>query len=214
MSGKRGRRTIDLTGQRFGRLVVIGVVSRDKKAHQTKWNCHCDCGKNVEVAGGNLKNGHSQSCGCFSRDASIERATTHGRSHTRLFRIWAGMHTRCNNKNFPRYPSYGGRGITVTPEWKDFIVFETWALLNGYNDNLTIDRIDNDGNYCPENCRWVDNIVQQNNKQNNHFITVNGETHTATEWARIKGLNDTAIHVRIKRGWKPEEAVNGKGVKV
>jgi len=214
MAGKPGIR-IDLTGQRFGRLVVIGMASYDERTRVRKWNCRCDCGKTIEVRGGNLRNGHSRSCGCLNRDVAIKKATTHGKSHTRLFVIWCAMRQRCRDKNCNRYQSYGGRGITVCKEWeKDFTVFETWALSHGYADNLSIDRIDKNGNYEPSNCRWADIFTQQNNTRTNSFITLNGETHTYSEWERIKGLKANTIHVRIRRGWKPEEAINGKRRKI
>jgi hypothetical protein len=210
MSGKPGIR-IDLKGQRFGRLVVIGKTSHDMKTSQTKWSCHCDCGNNIEVRGGNLRNGHSQSCGCLRRDNASKTFKAHGKSHTRLFNIWCSMRQRCRDKNCANYPSYGGRGITVCESWeKDFTVFEAWALNNGYADNLSIDRINVNGIYEPSNCRWADIFTQQNNTRNNSYITIDGETHTYAEWERIKGLKINTIHNRIRKGWKPEEAVIGK----
>jgi len=210
LGGKQGIR-IDLTGQRFGRLVVIGIASHDMKTGVTKWACHCDCGKTLEVRGYNLRNGHSQSCGCLSRETTSKSFKTHGKSHTRLFNTWCSMRQRCRDKKCKSYKNYGGRGIKVCEEWNNsYEAFETWALNNGYADNLSIDRIDVNGNYEPSNCRWADNFIQHNNTRNNHFITINGERHTIAEWERIKGFKPDTIHVRIRRGWKPEEAVTGK----
>jgi len=202
---------IDLTGQKFGRLTVLGIASYNKETKRVIWNCRCDCGKTIEVFAYNLRSGHGHSCGCLRNEKSAERKTTHGKRNTRLYRIWIGMRARCFNKNSIRYPSYGGRGITVCESWgNDFIAFETWALSNGYADNLSIDRIDVNGNYEPSNCRWADIFIQHNNKRNNCFITINGETHTYSEWERIRGLKPNTIHVRISSGWNPEEAVIGK----
>jgi len=207
---------IDLTGQRFGRLTVIGEASNKTKGGRPKWRCLCDCGKNTEVESSHLRSGDTQSCGCLSRDMTIARSIMHGKTHTRLFITWNSMRQRCRDKNCKNYPHYGGRGIKVCDEWdKDFTAFETWALSNGYADNLSIDRIDNEGNYEPSNCRWSDRLTQQNNTRKNHFISISEETHTIAEWARIKGLKPNTIHWRLRMGWKPEDAILGKkGVRV
>ena len=203
-------RKIDLTGQRFGRLTVIGFASRDKKYGHAKWLCQCDCGKITDVDSSNLRRGQ-QSCGCLSRENLLASVTKHGKRHTRLYGIWVGMRQRCRDKNNKSYKRYGGRGITVCDEWnKDFTVFEKWAIENGYADNLSIDRIDNNGNYEPSNCRWADDFTQNNNKRDNVLITVGNDTYTATEWARLSGLKPSTIHNRLFIGWKPEDAVMRK----
>ena len=126
----------------------------------------------------------------------------------RLYRIWANMRTRCNNPNFTKYADYGGRGITVCKEWGTFEPFRAWAVLNGYKENLTLDRIDNNGNYCPENCRWATQKEQCNNKRNNHTLTHNGETLTISEWAQRLNVNYFSLHDRItKLGWSAEKAL-------
>lgn len=128
------------------------------------------------------------------------------RKNERLYIIWRAMRERCRREKNKRYKNYGGRGIRVCEEWNDYITFKKWALANGYNDGLTIDRIDNDGNYEPSNCRWVDRASQANNKSNNHLITHNGETHTAMEWSRITGIPYRTILSRINRdGLSPAE---------
>jgi len=206
MSGSR----IDLTGQKFGRLTVLNFASYDKKAHIAKWKCLCDCGKVTEVRTCHLRSSHTQSCGCLRDDKTSARSKTHGKKYTRLYSIWCAMRQRCGNRNCINYYLYGGRGIKVCESWdNDFIVFYEWAMNNGYADNLTIDRIDSNGNYEPSNCRWSNMQTQQNNKRNNAFITVNGETHTLAEWGRMKSLKRDVIRSRIKRGWEPEEAVLG-----
>jgi len=208
--GKPGIR-VDLTGQRFGRLTVLGIASYNKETYTRKWSCLCDCGKTTEVDGRHLRNGHTQSCGCLGREKVLASITTHGKRHTRLYRTWFSMRQRCRNKNCKDYPRYGGRGITVCESWNnDFTVFETWALANGYTDNLSIDRIDVNGNYEPSNCRWADRKTQSNNTRRNIFITINEETHTVTQWEEIKGIKHGTIFARLYYGWKPEDAVLGK----
>lgn len=203
---KMGRPLIDLTGMRFGRLVVI-EFSCSIGSH-AKWKCVCDCGKETVVYGHFLRSGHTTSCGCFASEQTSARSSTHGKTQTRIYNIWHGMKKRCYDKNQRVYPKYGGRGITVCPEWESsFDAFYQWAMRNGYSDDLTIDRIDNDGNYEPGNCRWVDMKVQCNNKSVNHTITAQGKTKTVSEWARSLGVRPTVIFARLDRGWSEEESV-------
>lgn len=128
--------------------------------------------------------------------------------HNRLYRIWAGIRRRCNNPNVPNYKDYGGRGIKVCNEWNSFENFEAWARSNGYADNLSIDRIDTNGDYCPENCRWATDKEQANNKRNNKFITFNGKTQTMKQWAEELGINYSALKCRLQvYGWDIEKAL-------
>ena len=138
--------------------------------------------------------------------------TTHGGSGTRLNKIYRAIKQRCNNPQNPAYENYGGRGITVCAEWlNSFEAFRDWALANGYRDDLTIDRIDNDGPYCPENCRWVTMKQQGNNRRSNRVLTYNGENHTITEWAELTGINLHTLMGRLYvRGWNVEKALTTK----
>ena len=166
-------RKIDLTGNRYGKLVVIGFDCNQYYSGKSfrKWLCKCDCGNTISVLGQALKCGHTQSCGCLKEKGN----PTHGfAKKERLYSIWRGIKIRCLNKNHKAYKYYGERGICVCDEWKNsYLVFKKWALENGYqeiilqngNNKLTIDRIDNNGNYEPNNCRWVDMSVQNKNKR-------------------------------------------------
>lgn len=166
----------DLTGLRFGRLIVI--AHSERKPNRTHmWLCVCDCGTVRKVAGRDLRSGHTQSCGCFRIDRTREACTKHGeskrRNHasTRLYNIWVGMNRRCNNPRVKEFKYYGARGIKVCDLWcRHYENFRDWALDNGYNDDLTIDRIDVNGDYRPDNCRWVTNAEQQRNKRNTRGV--------------------------------------------
>lgn len=145
----------DLRGMRFGRLVAV-EQTEERKHGKVLWLCKCDCGKLCSVMSTRLVSGHTTSCGCYVSDLRTELNTTHGGTHTRLYSIWDSMKTRCNNPKSKTYSYYGGKGITVCPEWeKSFEAFRDWALANGYADNLTLDRIDSDKGYAPDNCQWA-----------------------------------------------------------
>lgn len=196
----------DLKGLRFG-MLVVEEREKNGKYGDAMWLCLCDCGNKVVVRAGDLRRGSTQSCGCLQRRLSSERKTKHGLSKTRLHRIWSKMLERCYNAKHKHYHRYGGRGIAICDEWRDdFKAFYAWAMSHGYSDNLTIDRIDNDGNYTPQNCRWVTLREQQNNKGNNHLVTMNGKTQNVTQWCNELGVNRTYVYKRLKKGWSAEKA--------
>ena len=188
----------DLTGQRFGRLVAIGVD--DRNTRKTYYMCRCDCGTLKSVRSDGLISGAVRSCGCMKREQDKENLTanhSHKMSGTRIYWIWQGMKGRCYNPNDARYDHYGGRGITVCEEWRDdFKAFYSWALENGYTDELTIDRIDNDKGYFPENCRWADRETQSRNRSVNINIKIGNATKTLSEWCEIFELDYKTIHAR------------------
>lgn len=190
---------IDLTGQRFGRLVVLGKYGTAKN-RQSIWKCKCDCGNIKNVIYGSLLSGSTKSCGCLLKENGCP--PKHGLSRTRIYRIWNNMKKRCYNENNKDYSNYGGRGIKICNEWLDekkgLLNFYNWAMQNGYKDDLTIDRIDNNGNYEPNNCRWADNRTQSNNKRNCYYITYKNNTHTVAEWSKILYICESTIRERIK----------------
>ena len=201
----------DLTGMVFGRLTVIArtedYTAKCGKSY-AQWLCKCECGKELVVAQGSLLRSHTMSCGCLRSDISRDRHITHGDVGTQLYNSWRAMRERCQNENATNYQSYGGRGISVCPEWEDYSSFKNWALSNGYSPGLTIDRIDVNGDYTPSNCRWETRIVQGSNKRNNRNITFNGVTKTLSEWARDIGLHRSSLLNRIdKYGWSLEDAL-------
>ena len=164
--------------------------------------CVCECGNEVIDFLSKIKTGKKTSCGC-------EKERNKG---TRLYSIWSGMKTRCYNPNATYYNEYGGRGIKVCDEWKEnFLSFKQWAIDNGYRDDLTIDRVNNDKNYEPNNCRWVTMEVQGNNRRSNFIITCNGESHTLSEWSKKTGIKVITLWDRINLlGWPIEKALTTK----
>ena len=196
-------------GERFGRWVVIDTANvKDKK----KVLCRCDCGTSREVLVSNLTQGLSLSCGCARAERTRFNGVTHGQSKTRLYSVWGGMIQRCYNTNNRAYKNYGGRGIKMCPEWRnDFMAFRKWALESGYDGDApkgqcTLDRIDVNGDYCPENCRWVNMKTQSNNTRCNIEYVYKGETLTLTELAEKCGIPMKTLRMRILRGWTVEDA--------
>ena len=170
---------IDLTGRKFGRLTALYTVPNN--THHTRWHCVCECGRTKDVLQQNLCNGHVRSCGCFHAERNKEKINafnssmnreSHNETKTKLYHTWIGMKSRCYDPKSTAYKNYGGRGITICPEWRDsFLAFKAWAYSHGYAEDLSIDRIDVNGDYSPENCRWVSNSIQQFNKRKSNRNT-------------------------------------------
>lgn len=198
-------RLIDLTNKRFGKWTVLYRFNNpNRHDKRTLWTCQCECGNIKNIDGYTLRTGQSLSCGC-SKD---------GHSKTRLYSIWIGIKDRTTCEKRLRAKDYINRGITMCDKWNDWEVFKNWAINNGYSEDLSIDRIDNNKGYYPENCRWVDAKTQGENKRNNIVVEINGETHILSEWCRILGLNRYSVKSRIlQQGLTPYEALTISFVK-
>lgn len=194
-----------MIGRKFGMLTVIeradDAVCPSGSKHK-RYKCLCNCGNETIVLKEHLTSSRTKSCGCMKKNN--KSPYVHGEIHTRLYTIWGNMVNRCTNPNNPAYQRYGGRGIEVCREWMDYLGFSKWAKSNGYNDELTIDRIDNDCGYNPKNCRWVDRYEQANNKRSNRMIEYHGETKTAAEWAKYIGMPYKTFINRVYLGWDIE----------
>lgn len=200
---------LDLVGRRFVKLVVtqFGGIKKYPSGSKTLWKCLCDCGSEVLVYGSSLmkRNGGTKSCGCEARRAIGERSKTHGMTDTRAYNIWQAMRSRCRNQNTPAYSIYGARGITVCERWNNS--FDNFIEDMGEPpDGYSIDRIDNDGDYTPENCRWANRIEQARNKSNNRRLTLNGETRLLIEWAEQLGIDQSSLRERLDK-WPLEAAL-------
>lgn len=197
----------NLSGQKFGRLTVLSRATN--KGTRTRWKCICECGNETIAHASALKDGHTTSCGCYANERRGDSHRTHGKTHTRLHDIWSNIVQRTENPENPSYKHYGARGISMCPEWRNnAAAFMAWAEANGYNETLTIDRIDVMGNYCPENCRWVTKTQQANNKTNSRYVEAFGRRQTIAEWGKERGVNAETLRNRIDRGWPIELALN------
>ena len=197
--------TSDITGQKFNHLTAVEIVSRKP----LRWKCLCDCGNYTTVLSTNLRSGNVKSCGCIQHRGN----PTHNLTNTRQYRIYRKIIRRCYVKNDPAYKDYGARGIKMCDEWRKSVVsFYNWSMNNGYADNLTIDRIDNDKGYSPENCRWTDQKQQCNNRRSCRLFTVNGVTKTLTQWCEDYNANYKNTYSRVfNLGWNIEEALTFRG---
>ena len=203
--GLRMGKLIDLTGQTFGRLIVVKRVENNKHK-QSQWLCQCSCRQSIVVRCCDLKSDNTQSCGCLR----TEIITKHGhgclKKRSKSYKAWLHMIQRCTNLNDSSYKHYGGRGIKVCEAWRKFENF--LEDMGERPKNMTLDRVDNDGNYCPENCRWATRSEQQRNRRNTIFITIYGVTQPLAEWCETYNSNYNMVYGRIYRcGWTPEEAL-------
>ena len=196
---------IDLTGQKFNRLEVLEFVEVKKKF--SYWLCRCDCGNEVIVRGNDLKSGKTQSCGCFCREFSKKRFTKHGMRYTKIYSTWLNMKNRCENPNDKRHPQYGGRGIKVCERWHNFENFydDVSKLPHFGEKGYSLDRIDVDGDYCPENCRWANAKEQARNTHKNIFVEYNGIKMALSEASEKSGIFYQTLHQRYKRGKRGDE---------
>lgn len=204
----------DLTGQHYNKLTVIEYVGKNRRG-QSMWLCRCDCGNFTTVSSANMKAGSTKSCGCHRSQSSSERLrkriTTHNLSTTSLYSKYDNIKQRCYNVTNKDYKYYGARDIKMCDEWRNnFKVFYDWSMANGYADDLTIDRIDNDSDYCPENCRWVTRAIQAKNRRTTKLLTYNGKTQTVTDWAHELGIPPTTLFGRINQN-RPIEEIMFKG---
>lgn len=196
---------LNLIGEKFGKLTVV------QRLHNDMWLCQCDCGNDVTTTTGKLRSKHIKSCGCYRAECAKALKLSHGKENIRLYRVWANIKSRCYNSKLKSFHSYGARGITMCDEWRnDFQAFYDWAYANGYDENAprgqcTIDRIDNDKGYSPNNCRWVNNKTQCNNKTNNALMTHGGKTQTLTRWAEELGFSQHLLIARRRLGWDDEK---------
>jgi len=200
-----------LQNQTFGRLTAISCIHKNGVLY---WKCRCSCGNYVEVIPASLTSGKTRSCGCYQRERTSQTRLKHGFSKkgsesTRLYRIWSAMKYRCYNPKSNHYNRYGGRGITVCDEWKDnFICFYEWAINNGYNDSLTIERKDYNGNYCPENCCWATWKQQAINRSSTRFVEYKGKQMSIKDLAIELNINYDTLINRVNNGWSIEKIIN------
>lgn len=211
---------IDMTGRKINMLTVL--YRAQSKNGRTMWHCKCDCGNEVDVCYSHLKKGQ-YSCGCATKERIRKSKTVHGGTNTRLFRTWTLMKQRCYKPYHKSYSDYGGRGISVCKEWfDDFGKFREWALKNGYNESAkfgqcTLDRIDVNGNYEPNNCRFVGMKTQCNNRRNNVVLSYKDETHTIAQWSELLGIPYDTLYKRFEYGWTVGQILGfefHKGVRV
>lgn len=197
----------DLSGKKFGRLSVIEFAGRDKHRHLL-WRCVCECGNERLVAKNNLLSGRTVSCGCYASERASNQLRKHGMFSSRFYSVWHDMMRRCYNKNDVHYNRYGGRGISVCEEWHDVRNFVAWCEQKNPDSGMTIDRIDNDSGYSPDNCRFVSLKDNQNNRSSNRNLEFHGETKTVTQWAEKTGIPASVIYSRLdKLGWSVEKAL-------
>jgi len=200
----------DLAGQKFGRLTVL-YDTGERRHRQVVWRCRCDCGNELDIRSGDLVSAHTTSCGCYGRQRIVEVHTVHGMTRGEkihpIYWVWHAMLQRCENPDNKSYKNYGFRGIKVCDEWHKLIPFCDWALASGWQKGLQLDRINNDGNYEPGNCRWATSQENNRNRRCNRMITFAGKTQCIAAWADETGIGYLTLWVRINRCWPIERAL-------
>lgn len=202
-------------GEKYNRLTIIDYIPKEERKNvQYNYLCKCDCGNIIPASINRLKNGHTKSCGCLKDEVKQNIGSLNRKykiSNKRLYSIYKVMTRRCLDSTDMRYKDYGGRGITICDEWmgeKGFDNFCEWSISNGYKENLTIDRINVDGNYEPNNCRWITNKEQQNNRRNCHYIEYDGKTYTVTQWSEILNIPVHKFRYHIGKGKTIQEILD------
>lgn len=196
----------DLVGKKFGRLLVKKFSHIDK-GHHSCWHVECECGKNKIVHGFNIEAGNIKSCGCLRNELLVLRSIKHGYGATPIYHVWASMRQRCNSQNAVVYKYYGGRGIRICDRWLNS--FENfYADMGEKPEGMSIERIDNDGDYEPDNCYWSTHFQQSRNMRSNKYITFNGKTLCHVDWSRLIGGGDNLVYQRLKLGWSEERAIS------
>lgn len=191
---------IDITGERYGKLVAVNPTDKRTKSGGVIWVFKCDCGNTKISPANSVKSGLIKSCGCLCH--------THGMTGTRLFNIWVDMRQRCYNKNYPQFYLWGGKGVKVCDEWlQDFMTFYNWAIENGYANNLSIERKDSNGNYEPSNCKWATPKEQARNISTNRMVTIDGETKGLSEWLDTSPITISTFYKRKNKGMTDKEAL-------
>lgn len=223
MNRDKHSRFIDETGKKYGRLTVLEYQGRNK-SRSAEWLCLCECGNTVIIRGSALRSGKTKSCGCLQREVAKETISKynssdkyvspyiynvkHGMTHDHLYKVWLNMKRRCFDENHDNYKYYGGRGIKVCKEWtNDFITFMNWACANGYNESLTIDRIDVNGDYCPNNCRWIPFCEQICNRRNTVYMEYDNQCKPLKMLCNENDIPYKWAHSKYKKGYNFEQIV-------
>lgn len=196
------RKMRNLTGEKFGRLLCMATLDERTRNGHVQWKCKCDCGKETTVTVGNLSTGNTKSCGCIENGKK-----THGQSSTNLYKVWSSMKHRCSNPNDKSYAIYGGKGISVCDDWLSFQRFNNWAQESGYEAGLTLERANNNKNYCPENCTWIPKGKQSENTSRCKVITYGGRTMILMHWSKHLNVPYSLLQSRLKRGWSVEKTL-------
>lgn len=198
----------DITNRRFGRLVALGPVGKNKKG--VVWLCQCDCGNMVTPLTNHLTSGNTKSCGCLQKEIATRRSTTHGMTKHPIHQVWTSIIQRCTNPNDKSFANYGGRGISICDEWRsDFQIFHDYVsrLPHFMEKGYSLDRVDNSLGYSPGNLRFATRVEQNRNTRHNRMLTFNGKTQCVGAWAEELGVNFVTLHGRLHRGWSIERTL-------